>query len=938
MANHHGERLLDLVAGALGVEPSERETWLRDACEGDETLHAEVLELLSKNESAARLFGEDVAPEGLAGRTPFNSARFFDGDSTPSGKQLGEFIIEERIGAGGMGFVYRAKQLSLNRTVALKILPQHLRASARGRERFRREVEAAARLHHPNIVTVFASGDDGATAYYAMEYVAGPSLSKVVESLRIRPALAEQDRAFDPAHFRFNDAHPTADGGLTSGSQPHPIEAPHPFGAAAYFERVARLLAEVAEALHYAHQSDVIHRDVKPSNLWFSRDGRLRIGDFGLARVASEPGLTQTGEVVGTPYYMAPEQLSSRPDSVDARTDIYAIGATLYELLTLRPPFPGNTREVVLAQIASESPRRPRRINCHVPRDLETVCLKALEKYPDDRYSSAAAMADDLRRFADGMPVAARRAGLLHRGGRWCMRHPSLTTALGASLLLAVLAASLAIRTQHLVNRQSESASREAQVATELEQAEALIAAANEAEQRRLFQSAMLHGMQGDAAAVEAVLSEAQERGGSQARLSIARGQVHLFQGAFDAAIAEFELAAEQMPDRVAPHALLAEAYARAGLYATAARLRSTAVSLTPISVEELILLGRMDLQFDPHAALQVLDEAIKRDRRNVVGRLIRGSARAQVGYLDKDPLEAERALNDLLLAESLLEETPYLLSQFVNAHLVASAGYAGRADRVNADRHLSKASEYAQRLGQHSGDYAAHRWRAYYFERVGDLNAAIKEWQAIDDRTIGYLIMCMYQAGRFDEALAACDEYRRHTSTGTADFCHSFVMAAIAENAEAVVADFRFEDQLQWDPSAAWFGLHVLWNLAGEPEQAIDAMRTLTPPREATDSMRVMHAYIAGKIVSDEYLRRAAQDRRDLAMANLMVGIERLGKGQKLIARERFNAVVDLRLDYEFATAVSRSLLSQLDRNSQWPAWIPEAKPGAEPDAESDD
>lgn len=919
-----GQRLLDLVAGASDLAPEERHAWLVAHCD-DDTLRADALALLSRDQEAAQLFGEqaDADQRSLELRAGLSSPPMV----APAlvGKRLGDYAVEEQIGAGGMGIVFRARQISLNRIVALKTLPHHLRFSANGLERFRREVEAAAGLHHPNIVTVFASGDDGVTAYYAMEYVEGPSLGQVVESLRRDPIPAVRDSNFDRGLLRLDPAPPEQ----PLNSTPSPlVPGDHPTSSSGndgYFQRVARLLAGVAEGLQYAHDNDVVHRDIKPSNLWFSADGRLRIGDFGLARVASEPGVTQTGEVIGTPYYMAPEQLTGRTEEIDSRTDVYAVGATLYELLTLQPPCTGATREAVLAKIVDEEPRRPGRINRRVPRDLETVCLMALEKHPSDRYPSAAELAADLHRFADDLPVAARRSGWLHRAGRWCARHPSLTSALAASLVLAAVAASLAIRAQRLADSQSEAVSRETRFATELQQAEAQIAAANETEQRRLFQRALLSGMQGDADAVSAAMHEAEQRGATEARLGVTRGQIHLLHGAFDAAIAELESAAELAPERVAPRAMLAETYARAGLYATAAARRAEAVRLPADSVEDLILLGRMELQFDPRDALRALDAAIGQDRRNIVARLIRGSARAQVAYLEADPAEAEDALADLRLAGSLLDETPYLLSQFVNAHLVASAGYAGLSERSAADLHLEQAGSYAKRLDRFPGDYEAHRWRAYYFERVGDLDSAISDWRTIEDKTIGYLITCLYQAGRFEEATAACERYRAHTSTGTADFCHSFVVAATAERVDDFTNDFQFENQLRWDPSAARIGLHTLWNLAGDPQRAADEVRALGPPAEATEAIRQMHAYYAGQLSSHEYLRQVAEDRRSLAQANLDVGVERLGAGRRAQARKHFRTVLELRLDYEFATALCRCLLAQLDREPTWPAWIPD-------------
>src|SRR5439155_7866541 len=210
----------------------------------------------------------------------------------------------------------------------------------------------------------------------------------------------------------------------------------------AYFDTVARIIAEVADALEYAHQQGVIHRDIKPSNLLLSSAGRLSINDFGLARMLEQPGMTMSGEFVGTPAYMSPEQITAGRTPLDHRTDIYSLGATLYELLTLQPPFTGRQRDQVLAQIVQKEPKAPRKLNKKVPVDLETICLKALEKDPDRRYQTAGAMAEDLRRYVNRFAISARRAGPVQRLVKWVKRRPAVAASLGC-VLLAVCAALL---------------------------------------------------------------------------------------------------------------------------------------------------------------------------------------------------------------------------------------------------------------------------------------------------------------------------------------------------------------------------------------------------------------------------------------------------------------------------------------------------------------
>jgi eukaryotic-like serine/threonine-protein kinase len=346
-----------------------------------------------------------------------------------------------------MGIVYEARQVSLNRRVALKVLSGGISLTTLAVQRFHREAEAAAKLHHTNIVPVYATGDDGGSHFYAMELIDGPSLDLVLRQMRhaARPA-----RLAPPAPAHGND--PTQamsqTGDHSQGSPATDSEVglwSSSFGSgSSYFDKVAGLIAEVADALDYAHQQGVIHRDIKPSNLLLSPAGRLSVNDFGLARMLDQPGMTMTGEFVGTPAYMSPEQITAGRIPLDHRTDIYSLGATLYELLTLRPPFVADQRDQILAQIIQKDPKPPRRFNGKVPLDLETICLKCLEKDPDRRYRTAGDMAADLRRFVQRFAIAARRAGLVAKGVKFVRRH-KLGAAAVAAILILSLAAGLAV-------------------------------------------------------------------------------------------------------------------------------------------------------------------------------------------------------------------------------------------------------------------------------------------------------------------------------------------------------------------------------------------------------------------------------------------------------------------------------------------------------------
>jgi len=311
---------------------------------------------------------------------------------------FGDYELLEEIARGGMGIVYRARQMSLNRVVAIKMMRPGLLATEVDVERFRVEAEAAASLQHPGIVSIHEVGEHAGLAYFSMDYVEGKSLADIVRT------------------------------------QPLPAA------------RAAGYLKSIAEAVHFAHDRNVLHRDLKPANVIIDDANQPRITDFGLAkRIEGDSRLTATGAILGTPSYMPPEHASAKREPTGPASDVYSLGAMLYEMLTGRPPFQAETPVDTLMMVLEAEPVTPRALNPKLDRDIETICLKCLEKDPRRRYASAQELADDLERFLSRKPIKARRVNPLSRGWRWCRRNPWPATAAAVILLLAIVSTFAAV-------------------------------------------------------------------------------------------------------------------------------------------------------------------------------------------------------------------------------------------------------------------------------------------------------------------------------------------------------------------------------------------------------------------------------------------------------------------------------------------------------------
>lgn len=387
-------------------------------------------------------------------------------DVTPAA--LGDFQIVRELDRGGMGIVYEAVQLSLGRRVALKVLPFAATLDERQLQRFKNEAQAAAQLHHRSIVPIYAFGCERGVHFYAMQLIDGQSLAAVIRDLRQQAGIQPKQQPNSSDQVLEDQSEPA--GSKAIKSQPKDeiplaerstqVVAAVTDGAVPYregsFRRIAKLMVQAAEALDHAHQSGVVHRDVKPGNLLINGTGNLWVADFGLAQFQADTGLTRTGDLLGTIRYMSPEQTTGGRTPLDHRTDIYSLGATFYELLTLQPLFDGETRAELLYGILQCEPQAPRSHNPSIPVELETILLKCLSKSAADRYSSAADLASDLQRYLQHQPILARRPTLVDWSRKWARRHPSIV--ISAILLMTVITIGLTVSTWLVTREQQRTA------------------------------------------------------------------------------------------------------------------------------------------------------------------------------------------------------------------------------------------------------------------------------------------------------------------------------------------------------------------------------------------------------------------------------------------------------------------------------------------------
>ena len=834
-----------------------------------------------------------------------------DSSEEPIGSRLGDFQIVREIGRGGMGVVYEAEQLSLKRRVAVKVLPAGLCVSPTARERFHREAQAAAKLHHSHIVAVYSEGEEKGTCYFAMELVNGSSLDTIISGNQgLAPTLAMQG----------TDARASVTQDSTLG---HDANLSDSRKSRDYFDGVARWTADIASALDYAHQQGVVHRDVKPSNLILGTDGRMRLMDFGLARILHEPGMTMSGELLGTPRYMSPEQIAAGRTSLDHRTDIYSLGATMYELLTLRPPFVGEHRDQLLTRILQLEPTPPRRIDRKIPVDLETICLKAMDKNPERRYQTAAELAEDLERYVHRFAISARRLGVIGRAEKWLRRHPSMAAGSVIALVALLVAAFFANQAYWTEQRRQNEQDRAAEQlrVTNLQTA---------------LERATVAATSGDLSEAMEAIQIAEELRATPAQLCTLRGQVAYFRGEYEAALRDLTEAVRLEPEAVAPRALLTLTHADLGRLSQYVQDLVTLETLEPESALDFIFKGYAKYWSRPDQGLALLDEAVLKSR-SPLARAIRADVALNLADLESDIGIIESALNDIRVARDYLPDNPFVLSIDALAHTMAAKLYQETDQSEAARDNLVAAEEAVAILAEHNRlPYPA--FALYdYFRSVGSDADLVEHTRTAADTVSNFTVdhrhaVALTRAGRFSDALTVLDEKLGSELDG--GWLRAYLLAELSPHdlSSALSSMDRVRRELSTQPLTS----HLL-----SPQEGFRrALLTLGLIDEAVESYRAVVAtagsrqyyepfeepmmlYGAGRLTDGQLLRQAAEGGRwDLCGAHLAVALNNLARGKRDVAKRHLRELNALGVHGDSQYEIACTFIKRFEDHA-WPPWI---------------
>ncbi len=806
----------------------------------------------------------------------------------PVGTRMGDYEIRGVLGRGGMGIVYRAQQLSLGREVALKLLPGRAHRSDAAVKRFLAEAQAAARVHHTNVVPVFAQGEYEGQCYYVMELIEGVSLDELLR---------------------------------TESRQATSID----------FRKTAAMFADVADGLASAHRLGIIHRDVKPHNLLLDTHGALHLTDFGLARFTEAPHLTLSGELLGTPAYLSPEQVQSDAGAVvDGRTDVYSLGATLYEWLTRRKPFVAAGRHQLLHAICTADLAPPRRLNPQVPRDLETICLRAMEREPNRRHPSAEVFAEDLRRFARGRPILTPRAGPVVRAGRWVRRHRWLST-VGVFILLIALSVT--------AWAWSAAASRRREARYLLETA--------------YTQLAYLDYHEHDA--VQDDIARAASLGADPDELHIVQALARLGAGEQEDAIAHLEAVLAHDPSNPRAGYLLAWAQWRRGDHdAALATIKSLGQRRLPEAPDVWFFRG-LALHFaDPSAAITSYREAIRLRAQEsgfyplAVLHLARGRNQQMYATRSLAPFADVQSSLGQLVEHGYYRAYPYYLLSI--AHRLAAEiydGSRGTRDASLVEEHFDQALDWARR-GQQV-DPTSDRCIVAEAECLESMN---RFEEAIEARTraisiaTGASAVCesyhyrwrlRYWTGDLEGAF---DDVERHSACVPENRCYRHVYPALIL-AEQGDLDAALDHARALADDAPTCAPAVLWSAAclrllGKEDEAAEALRAhadlvnfsaeLEPPQTET-WLRALYAFCQrseDRETLDALAAEADQPWKLWGESAFHAGVMHLADGDRTAALAAFEQAYrsfDGELRYTFHAKVLRNMLRS---DSAWPWWIP--------------
>jgi serine/threonine protein kinase len=834
------------------------------------------------------------------------------------GQRLGDFEFIREVGHGGMGIVYEARQLSLNRPVALKVLSGSLGLTDKAVQRFRREAEAAAKLHHTNIVPVYATGEEHGTHFYAMELIDGPSLDRIIKQMRSAGRESAALR-WNPDQLRSRElaeTGPYIEGATDFSSEPAPTSSSLGSGSA-YFDTVARMIADVADALQYAHERGIIHRDIKPSNLLLSPDGRLSINDFGLARVLEQPGMTVTGEFLGTAAYMSPEQISAGHVPLDHRTDIYSLGATLYELLTLQLLFPGEQGDQILAQVLQKEPKPPRKINPKIPVDLETICLKAIEKDAGRRYQTAGQMADDLRRYVNRYAILARRVGPLERLWKWAKRRPELAAATAGILLCALVAGGLGYRAY--TERQQHT--------------KELL----EEKQRSALDKALLAARLEDFEGARQAIQEAKDLGCSPGQVQMLLGQLALYQGHNDEAIDHLRQAVELLPESVAAWGMLAVGYGTSGRITEFEQALNQATKLSAVTPEDYLYRGHAESILDSGRGLQTLDEAVRR-RPSVLARLVRIDALKRNISDTPDPAKARLAMAEVRWIKQALPDNPLVSSVSALVHLVCYLVFDEFGEPGQMLAAAQEGLKDVHDLERYPDLPNAVTARWVFLQEVDPRNnSAIEDLRHVAESTkdsyAGFsYALALYLSGNFEQAVRVLETRKGET---VIDIARIFALAELPDGPArgySLYQKIATRDLRSWD----LFNSQLILRFLGRKEEAIKvSQRALTQPERfppvRQDAFWQQLKYCAGQLTAEE-LTNSMSIREDLSSAYICIALTALADGDRDKAKRYSRLCHETRFFDNFPYDISMMLLSRMEKDPDWPPWIPLRRPTGSP------
>lgn len=812
-----------------------------------------------------------------------------------------------------MGIVYEARQMSLNRKVALKVLKAGLGLTTQAVNRFRREAAAAAKLHHTNVVPIYATGEDGDYHFYAMELIEGSSLDRVIRAARLEREVHGTEGKL-PGSRKGPTKCPTKSSAeaVTTVADGRATDTPETRSAvgettttlhtgAGYFDALARMFAEVADGLEHAHRQGVIHRDIKPSNLLLSPQGRLHLTDFGLARVLEEPGMTVTGEFMGSPLYMSPEQIAAGRAPLDHRTDIYSLGATLYEALTLQPPFTGERRDQIIAQILHKEPKPPRAIDRKIPPDLETISLKAMDKDPDRRYRTAGEFGEDLRRYVNRFAIAARRASLAQRTIKWARRHPGLATAVSMAVVCVLISVAAIV--------QVRSASSKLQAA----------------ERQKAVDQALLLAMSGDFLGAEKAIGQAERLGASAGYTRLVRGQLALHRGLNSEAVVHLKEATNQLPRSVAAFGLLMQATGSGTAWGLEGQSLAT---LTPESSLDYLVLGSAQCQLDPVQAVANLDRGVALGA-GALSRLLRAQAMTWVALSSGALTDIRKAIADAEFADSLLAGTNAVArAAILSARLVEATLLEGK-DEQRRQEVLAQAQAAAAALERFPDARAAAEARRDYFDYVGDeerFERALEQMMHFDLRFVDACAGMFFGQGDARRALALLDQ----------DVMRRAQFGALLR--ECVQADLTGDvrSALKAPRRKAPAGFPALYQAAallplGFPAEAQHEVKQLREDfkfyfRFRNGWYQHLFSYYAGEIRTEQLIAHTGPSLLNQCEGHFAIALMHLSQGRRAEAKQHFKRCLRTRVFDWVEYRNSRALLKRMELDPNWPPWISQA------------